>query len=231
MTDIHQHVLWGMDDGPDTPEEMYAMLEAAHAQRVGRIAATPHAYPGIRPFDMDKYVRRLEEARRYCAENGLDMQVMTGAEVAWTYHAAQALRTGQIPTLNGGNCALIELWHGIGWHEVYSAAEQLLRSGITPVFAHVERYRCFAWQPGKTLELKRELPVMFQVNASAVLAEKGLMIPRFIRRMLDEEAIDAVASDAHNCEGRPVRMKQAYRALKKRCSAEYAKALVNFSGV
>lgn len=231
MTDIHQHILWGLDDGPRRPEDMHAMLHAAHKQGVRRVMATPHANPGFHPFDMSAYRKRLAEAQAYCREHHLDMEILPGAEIAWTYHTLQALRTGQVPTLADTDCVLIELWENITWGDVRSAATKLLRAGYTPVFAHVERYRCFRWQPGRALALKRELGIGYQINASAVLEKGSLLHRRFMQRMLDEEGFDAVASDAHDCRRRPVRLAEAYGALKTVCGAEYARRLVQFSGV
>ena len=79
LTDIHQHVLWGLDDGAQTPKVMHQMLHAAHEQQIRRIAATPHVYPGFKPFDMELYRRRLDEAQAYCDENKLDIELMSGA--------------------------------------------------------------------------------------------------------------------------------------------------------
>ena len=42
MTDIHSHILPGMDDGSRSTEESLAMLAASAAQGVRAIAATPH---------------------------------------------------------------------------------------------------------------------------------------------------------------------------------------------
>lgn len=231
LSDIHQHLLWGLDDGPETPEGMHAMLEEAHAQQIRRIAATPHADPGFRPFDQFLYRDRLDEAQDYCRAKGWDMKLMPGAEISWTYQTVMALRKRALPTLNDTDYVLIELWRDISWQEVRSAVQELLYAGFTPVLAHVERYRCFVWQPEKALKLKEELPVYYQVNAASVLDCGGPVFKRFIRRMLAERGIDAIASDAHGNAIRPQRLAESHQALTQICGAEYADALVNFSGV
>ena len=42
FSDIHSHFVYGMDDGAQTAQEMEAMLDAAAADGVGRLIATPH---------------------------------------------------------------------------------------------------------------------------------------------------------------------------------------------
>ncbi len=230
MKDIHQHLLWGVDDGPEKPEGMHALLREAHAQRIDCVYATPHACPGIRPFDRALYEQRLKEAQEYCEENELNVRIFSGAEIAWTYNTVEALRRGQVPTLGGGDYVLIELWEDVSWREVRSAAEQLLRAGYVPVFAHVERYRCFRLQPGRAIRLRQELEICYQVNASAVIKPRGLIQKYFLSRMMRARAIDAIASDAHGYSARPLLMRRAYKAVKSRWGRAYAKKLFNFEG-
>lgn len=228
MKDIHQHVLWGIDDGPGECEGMYRLLREADAQKVTCVYATPHASPGIRPFDPVLYEQRLREAQEYCEANGLDVSVRSGAEIAWTYNTVEALRQGRIPTLGGSDYVLIELWEDITWREVRSAAEQLLRAGYVPVFAHVERYRCFRMQPGRAMKLRRELEILYQVNAGTIIRPRGLMQRYFLSRMMKEQAIDAIASDAHGHSARPLLMRKAYKIVRTRWGKTYANKLFNF---
>ena len=45
FADLHQHVLWGLDDGPKTPEQMHALLRQNVEERIRLVFATTHAYP------------------------------------------------------------------------------------------------------------------------------------------------------------------------------------------
>ena len=49
FTDIHHHLLYGIDDGPRAKVDMYDMLDAAGKQRITDIIVTPHATPGVQP--------------------------------------------------------------------------------------------------------------------------------------------------------------------------------------
>ena len=230
MTDIHQHVLWGIDDGPKDPEGMYKMLKNAHSQGITCIYATPHASPGMQPLDLELYHQRLKEAQEYCDANDLHITVLSGAEIFWTKQTVDTLRRGGVPTLGGGEYVLIELWESISWKEVRSIAEQVMQAGCMPVFAHIERYRCFRCWPGKAIALRKELGICYQVNATSVLYPHGFIRKRFLKKMLKAQAIDAVASDAHGRSGRPMRLRKAYKELVRRCGEEYAHRLLHFNG-
>ena len=63
FSDIHSHFVYGMDDGAQTVQDMEAMLDAAVADGVGCLIATPHMTPGVHPFNEERFWRHLFEAR------------------------------------------------------------------------------------------------------------------------------------------------------------------------
>lgn len=231
MSDLHQHVLWGLDDGAKTSGEMHEMLKAAHAQKIRRIAATPHACPGYRPFDIGLYRERLAEAQAFCDRNDLDITLMSGAEIMWTYNTVSALRRRQAPTLNDTDCVLIELWENISWDEVRTAIKSILHAGYMPVIAHVERYWSFTFHPKRAIALRSEFPVAYQVNASTIISPATFMQRIFVNRMMNAQAFDVLASDAHNCDSRRIRLSKAYSIAAQQYGSDYAQSLVNFDGV
>ena len=228
LTDIHVHLLWGMDDGPDTPDGMYRMLQDAQQQGISRIAATPHVCPGFVPFDAGKYCERLSEAQAYCRAQGWEMDILPGAEIAWTYQTVEALRQGAVPCLGGTDRVLLELWRDISLQEAKTAVLSLIRAGFYPVLAHAERYRCFAWTPRQALRFREETGALFQMNAETLLHPRSAVEARFRNVMLKARAIDAVASDAHGSVGRPVNLRQAFDWLTAHTDEEYARLLTSF---
>lgn len=230
LTDIHQHLIWGMDDGADSRETMFSMLREAHRQGIKTVVATSHARPGVQPFDMKSYTERLTEAQDFCKSADLKIQVLRGAEIAWTYQAPMALRQGKIPTIGGTDYVLLELWRDISWQAAADAVSQLTRAGYCPVLAHPERYLAFLRSPKKTLRFRYETGVLLQVNANTILNPRNYWERRFTEYLLWEGGMDAVASDAHNCVNRPVNLEAAYQRLILYTDATYAQKLVTFGG-
>src|ERR1035441_6338302 len=60
MTDIHSHIIWGVDDGASSPAESIAMLSAAVESGTASIVATPHANPRY-PFEPEIARQRIRE--------------------------------------------------------------------------------------------------------------------------------------------------------------------------
>lgn len=230
LTDIHQHLLWGIDDGADSREIMYSMLREAQKQGIKTIVATSHARPGLQPFDMGLYTERLTEAQCFCKTEDLGICVLPGAEIAWTHQTPLALRQGRIPTMGGTDYVLLELWRNISWQAAQDAVKQLTRAGYCPVLAHPERYLAFIRSPKKTLQFRNETGALLQLNADTVLSPRNYWERRFTEYLLKEGAVDAIASDAHDCINRPVNMEAAYQWLTIHTDAAYAKELVTFGG-
>lgn len=230
LTDIHQHLLWGLDDGAATPEITHRMLKDAARQGISGVAATCHVYPGIEPFDPGIYRERLAHAQEYCRNHNLPVKVFSGAEVAWTYQTVTALRQKRIPTLGATDYVLLELWRSISLQDAYKAVRSMIGAGYCPVLAHAERYWCFEWMPKLALRLREETGARIQVNAGTLLHPRNMAEKRFGRIMLAEGGIDAVASDAHGNAARPINLRAVQRWLEHHTDAAYARSLTTFSG-
>ena len=213
FADVHQHVLWGLDDGPQSAQEMHDLLQQDAEEGVGIVYATSHAYPAVQPFDMERYRERLAEANDYCSSQDLNVKVLPGCEIHYCDSVPDSLSAGKLPTLGDTRYALIEFSTDVSLDRMRDGADCLYRAGFTPVVAHVERYACLRRFPGRAAELRDEYGLLFQMNCDTILAPRGYLMKRFVLRLLDAKAIDIVASDAHDVLHRPVRMKEAYEAL------------------
>lgn len=227
LIDIHEHLLYGMDDGPKKRSGMYRMLEQAAGQGVAEIVATPHVTPGVRSFDRAQYQKALQEARDYCLKQGLEITIHEGAEILYTDQACRLLVKGDLPTMAGSDCVLVEFSPDVRYEALCEALSRLLSHGYRPILAHVERYRCLVIWPPRAEKLKKDMEVFFQVNCSTVIEGKGFLVRRFVDRMMRGELIDALASDAHGTSSRPNRLRRAWVIARKKYGAAYARRLVS----
>lgn len=226
FTDLHQHVLWGMDDGPANPQAMHALLASAQKEGIGLIAATSHASPREKEFDRSRYEQRLAEANAYCQSQGWDLRVISGCEILYCDMVADLLRAGRLPTLGNKGYVLLEFYPNARLDEIGRAADKCYKVGCMPIIAHVERYRALRKTRRDPLQFKEDYGLIYQMNCDTFLKPHGLMERMFVRRMMDEQAIDLLASDAHDTQRRPVRMQQAYEKAKAEYGGKYAEELV-----
>lgn len=224
FSDIHSHFVYGMDDGAQTVQDMKAMLDAAVADGVGCLIATPHITPGLHPFNEDRFWRHLLEARAYCQIRGYSLNLYAGAEVLYTPALEHYMSRHALPTLANSQNVLLEFAPAIPFAEITDAVDLLERNGYVPILAHIERYKALSGL--NIYQLKEQHSVLYQVNCSAVIDGEGLFKDMQLRRWFRDELIDHVASDSHNCRLRKTRMKSAFTILSKRFGVEYARRLV-----
>ena len=227
FSDIHSHFVYGMDDGAQTVQDMEAMLDAAVADGVGCLIATPHMTPGVHPFNEERFWRHLFEARTYCQARGYSLNLYAGAEVLYTPALEHYMSRHALPTLANSQNVLLEFAPAISFTEIASAVDLLDLSGYVPILAHIERYKALSGL--NIYRLKKQHSVLYQVNCSAVIDGEGLFKDMQLRRWFRDELIDHVASDSHNCRLRKTRMKSAFTILSKRFGVEYARHLVGMS--
>ena len=227
FADIHQHVLWGLDDGPATRKQMHALLRQNVENGVRLVYATAHAAPGLRRFDAELYRERLKEANAYCRKRDWPLRILSGCELYYSPAAVDALLEGRIPTLGGSRYVLIEFSEDVSAARIGKAANSLYRAGYRPILAHAERYRCLVRSPARAMAVRDEFGLLLQINCETVLRPRGFFRRRFVRTLLREQAVDVLASDAHDASRRPVQMRNAYRKIAREYDARYAKRLVH----
>lgn len=224
FTDIHSHFLYGMDDGARSRVQMEAMLDAAYADGISSLFATPHVTPGIYPLDNALLTQRLNEARRYCRSKGYHMNIYSGAEVLYTPALRNYVVNYRLPTLGDSDYVLMEFVPDIAFKELESALELMERHGYIAVLAHIERYACLL-RGNRVGKLKESYNVRCQVNANTMFSKHTFFQTRRICGWFEKEQIDFVASDAHDVKNRPFRMRQAYDNLQQNYGRTYAMLL------
>lgn len=224
FTDIHAHFVYGVDDGAKLREEMENILDAAYADGIASLFATPHVTPGVFPFDFDLFTHHLAEARQYCRQKGYPMALYAGAEIMYTPAIERCAAERRLPTLAGSDHILMEFVPDISYAELEAAVERMERAGYTTIIAHVERYDCF-FHRNNARKLKEAHDICYQLNSNSLIQGRGLIRDRFIRGWLRDELIDFVASDAHDCKRRPPRMHAAYAVLSRQFDQAYVDRL------
>lgn len=224
FVDLHHHLIYGVDDGAQSLEEMQKMIIRASEQGISEIVCTSHVTPGIEPFPMEKYLAHMGEAEAFIAEQGLDIHLHTGCEVLYTDASARLLREGHFPTLAKNDVVLVEFSPDASFNRLMDAATSFGMAGYAVLFAHVERYE--ALQSLKNVrKLRDEVGVYMQMNTNTVINKKGFFMDRWVRHMLQDGYIDCVATDAHNLSSRRCKMRHCHEVLADKYGEDFADEL------
>ena len=222
LIDIHHHIVYGVDDGPQTLEDSQKMLKRAEEQGLEAVCATSHCMPGYEPYDYQTYADRLKEETEWCREEGLAIRLLPGAEIMFSETVPDLLLARKLPTLNGTGTVLLEFLPEDEWTKVENGIRAVRNAGYEILLAHAERYECL--RTGTRIkDLKREYGVLIQMNCSTVLEMKGFFGgDRWARKILKDGTVDLVASDSHSAGGRRCRMKACFEKLCREFGAERA---------
>lgn len=224
FVDIHHHLIYGVDDGPQTPEQTAAMLKAAARQKVEVILATSHAEPGRHMFDMPAYERHFRETEQMIGDMGLNIRLYRGQEILYSDMTPRMLRAGELLTLAGSRYVLVEFLPDDSYAQLENAARRISNEGFYPIFAHVERYQCLR-KIEHVKQLHDEYEVLMQINARTIFNKQDFFTRRWLRKMFDGDYVDFTATDSHNTQSRKCCMKEAYDVLKDLYGDERAEKL------
>ena len=214
-TDIHTHVIWGVDDGAESEEQTEAMLRSAVQDGIGRIIATPHMTPGVEPFPEDVFEAHFRAAEDLIRREHLPLELSRGAEILYTDFTPRLLREGRVPTLAGSPYVLVEFSPTDTLSHIQDALRKISGTGYLPVVAHVERYPAIR-KAAELREMKDRFQALIQVNARTLLRKQPLLRRKYFDSLFETGLVDFVASDVHAMPGRETCLRDGMQALETR---------------
>ena len=225
LADIHSHALFGVDDGARDLEESLRMLAISYEEGVRLVCLTPHCNPDMFPESTrersEENFAVLSEAAR---ERFPDLTLLLGNEFYAFGSSVDALRQGSCRPLGEGNTVLVEFSTDVAFSELENTVHAIRSLGYRPLIAHAERYECLRSSPDR-VEALVSRRVLIQVNASSVTASLFSSVGRFVRRLMKNGLVHAVASDGHREVGRSPHLANAYKKTVSLCGQSVADAL------
>ncbi len=174
------------------------MLIASAEQGIDLMCATPHFYADSQRIESFLRHRReaYEKVKPIADELGIDIAL--GAEVAFFSGMAGADDLEKL-CFEGTNTMLLEMPFRKWTEKDLTEVDRLLRRGIRPVMAHLERF--FDYQDRKYLFSRKtivddvfDLPVYVQLNAECLLDRHG---SKWLKMFGDGRA-QLLGSDCHS---------------------------------
>ncbi|MCR5398398.1 MAG: hypothetical protein K6E68_02570 [Lachnospiraceae bacterium] len=226
ITDIHCHILYGVDDGSGDLDTSVMMLEQAYESGVRKMILTPHYKHHRGIVGQDELEERLKALKRYLKEHHMTMELYLGSEVLYYDEMTEGLDAGRINTMAGSRYVLTEFSPRADYRYIYNALLKILSSGYYPILAHIERYECMLKDMGHASELK-ESGVYIQVNADSVEGRNGMMLKRYSRKLISNDLVDFIASDAHDADRRRPVFQKVVKYLDRHFGADYTDRILN----
>ena len=224
-TDIHSHMLCGVDDGAKDEKTMYEMLDTAYRDGTRTLCLTPHYQPVYYGNNVDSSSGAFEKLTAYAKEHYPDMKLYLANELGYFTDCIPHVAKGSC-RLIGGKYLLVDFFQGTPLFTIRYAMEEMLACGYNVILAHVERYGALDGEEDLLEEWERR-GARFQVNAGA-FAKKGYRKEkRRVKKLMRRALVHVVASDSHDMLLRPPSLRSAEEYIASHYGAEIAKLLLS----
>jgi len=221
MVDIHCHLLPGMDDGPDSLDDSLRMAEMAVADGITHLVATPHSNDRYR-FEPEAVQKRASEIQQRMGDR---LRLATGCDFHLSFENLEDARAHPAKyTINQKRYLLVEFANFSIPPSMDDSLHRLQLLGMVPVVTHPERNGLLRGSPARLEEWVRR-GCYVQVTAASLLGRFGDAARHWAETWLDQDLVHFVASDAHNTESRPPRLRAAYDFVAARKGEQVAQAL------
>jgi tyrosine-protein phosphatase YwqE len=217
-TDIHSHLVPGIDDGAQTVEDSIALIKRIMAMGFTSIVTSPHIKSDHYPNSTETITNGLRELHAALKAEGLDIPVKAAAEYYIDEHFMELLEKRDLLTIYE-NEVLVELsfmFEPVRFHEVLFKIQTL---GYRPILAHPERYAFYHNNFDEYRNLKNK-GCLLQLNTIALTGYYGKPVRQIAERLLSEKLYDYCGSDMHH-------IKHA-DAMEKVLSMDVYKELTNY---
>ena len=202
MIDLHCHILPGIDDGAPDVSVSLAMARAYVADGVSTVACTPHIMPGLYDNAGPQILQAVAELQVELDRESIPLRLVAGADIHIVPGLAAGVQSGRLPALGGSRYILIELPHHVAPLRTENLFFDLLVAGYVPILTHPER---LSWIGSHYAMIERMVcsGALMQITAGSLAGAFGQSARYWAERMLDEERVHVIASDAHDVTRRP----------------------------
>lgn len=235
--DIHEHIVWGVDDGPTDEQMSYGLLRLAAEQGIRRIVATSHG--NVYTASQQSYNENLSRLIAYARQHYPEIKICKGTEIR--VHSGEeplvmrALQAGSLHYMGSTNKALIELSVHAPLAYNLDVVKNLMAAGQAVIVAHAERYHHFC-EDIDAVEALVGMGCEIQVNAYSLAEEANPYIRRNAQTLAERRLIHFLGTDAHRTNHRPPSIQRGLQWLYANADAQwvqqisYGNALQFFSG-
>lgn len=193
-TDMHSHLIPGIDDGAPDLEVSINMLKKLQQLGFQKVVTTPHIMSDFYKNTPENITQGLEVVRAELKNQALDIEIEAAAEYYVDYDFEQKIGKEQFLTF-GDNFILIEFSFMEAPVNLLDIIFKLQLQGYKVVLAHPERY---GFLDKKDYEDFRTRGVFLQLNLLSLIGHYSGPIQQQAEWLIAQKMVSFVGTDCHN---------------------------------
>ena len=224
MIDIHCHILPNVDDGSESLEESIAMAKIAESEGITKIVNTSHCHFDFKYKKGNELKLELEKFNQALKEENINIEVLLGNELYYTSDLIERFDELDFFSMNNSKYILMEFSPINFPKNIEDVIYEIKIRGYIPIIAHAERYKQVQEDVNIVLDCIKE-GALIQVNASSILGKNGENVEDTSKKLLDNNMVHFVATDAHSSNRRRPLIKDSYNYILKNYGKEVSEKL------
>ena len=197
-TDVHCHILPGVDHGSKSVEQSLEMLKAEKDMGIDRVILTSHVTADTFENTPETLNAAFEILKKAVEEEGLDMDLRLSAEYRIDEYWQKEYAAGHVVPMPGKHILLENSFvqELIGMDEMIF---DLMCKGYKPILAHPERYPYYSHHHDR-YEKIHSTAVKFQINILSFTGYFGGLARETALWLVKNNMVDMLGSDMHNMD-------------------------------
>jgi len=194
-TDMHSHLIPGIDDGSTSLENSIELIKGLKELGYSKLITTPHIMSDFYKNTPEIIFGGLEIIRAELKKQQIEIEIDAAAEYYCDTAFEKLIEQKKLLTFSS-NLVLFELSY-LNPPEIFETITfKLQMEGYKPVLAHPERYP-YWFQSFEKLREIHDKGILFQVNLASLSGYYGAGSKRTAERLIEEGLVDILGTDTH----------------------------------
>ncbi|MDQ3536515.1 MAG: capsular biosynthesis protein [Bacteroidota bacterium] len=195
-TDIHSHLLPGIDDGVQDLEQAVFAIKQMHLIGYKKFITTPHVMNDFFPNNARTIKEKLNELKAELKFLEIPVQVEAAAEYYLDDYLLYLLDLKDEILTFGDSYILFETSFINEPAYLREALFKINSIGLKPVLAHPERY-LYLHRNHELLDELYDRGVLFQINLLSLSGYYSAESKKFAEKLIDKKMVNFIGSDLH----------------------------------
>lgn len=196
-TDIHSHILPGIDDGSPDVESSLVLIKGMMDLGIRKFIATPHIIGDLYRNTPQTINTALEETKAACKKAGMNVELSAAAEYMIDDYFLELLKKKSPLLTLHKNILLTEISYSTPPVNLEAITATIIAEGYNPILAHPERYHFYHYNPDIYYHLK-EMGFHLQVNLLSLTGYYGKGVKKAARFLIQKNLASLVGTDLHH---------------------------------